>query len=365
MVQILGRVNPKLIRAMILTEANGAEAHRDVGAAMRVLTWDDHRGSRRGLAQVIDAAATGLYRLLCLGRLMAAIDREQPSIVVAASMFLYDSLPVCLWRSRSKHTGRILIAHLIAPPPHLGYSATIHFPSLSETSLWLNNLLSIVLGKIVGAHFVAVHQRIASALITHYHVDPHSVTVIPVGVTKVGCRDEVKDIDVLFLGRKHPQKGLRDLVRVWKMIRARLPDARLLIVGQTTAEVQGIFQCNLESAGVTAAGYVTDIEKSGFLCRAKALIFPSHFEGYPAVAIEALAHGTPVVAYDLPQLLDLRSKGITLVPRFDYTLLADAVAGLLTTHRELSDLAGLARSSSFDDWSASALSYQTLLTRLA
>lgn len=95
----------------------------------------------------------------------------------------------------------------------------------------------------------------------------------------------------LYAGRLSPEKGILPLVEEWP------DDQRLLLVGEGEQE-----------AAVRAAASGKDIQMLGSLERsellnlmrgARGVVFPSRcFEGFPLVYLEALAAGTPVLAWE-------------------------------------------------------------------
>jgi glycosyltransferase involved in cell wall biosynthesis len=71
-------------------------------------------------------------------------------------------------------------------------------------------------------------------------------------------------------------------------------------------------------------------EKYRLLSSARALLMPSRFETFGMVAIEALAAGAPVVAFDVGPLAEVAGPGgAYLVPPFDCKAFADIAMGLV------------------------------------
>lgn len=99
---------------------------------------------------------------------------------------------------------------------------------------------------------------------------------------------------ILAAGRLVPEKGFGELIDAFAMMRDR--NATLVIVGdgperaalEQRAAAKGV------ADRVTFPGYVPNIRP--WLDAARIFVLASHFEGYPAVLIEALAAGRPVVA---------------------------------------------------------------------
>ena len=134
---------------------------------------------------------------------------------------------------------------------------------------------------------------------------------------------------VLAAGRLVPEKGFARLIEAF----ATLPDvaARLVIVGDGP-EAEALRRQS-QALGIAdrvdLAGYVADIRP--WLDTARLFVLASDFEGYPAVMVEALAAGRPIVATDCTpatQLLDTPGAGM-VVPLNDVPALARAIATVL------------------------------------
>lgn len=106
---------------------------------------------------------------------------------------------------------------------------------------------------------------------------------------------------IAFIGRLAHQKNVHVVAQGMTLSAAEHPDLQHLIVGQgaLAAEVGAIVQGH----PVELTGYVEDVHQ--ILARSLALILVSHHEGLPNVALEAVTHGVPVVASDLPEHRDL------------------------------------------------------------
>lgn len=99
---------------------------------------------------------------------------------------------------------------------------------------------------------------------------------------------------VVAIGRLVEQKDFSLAIRAFAQVSA--PDARLVILGEGAERPQ--LAALIASLGlgrrVELAGYVDDVRP--WLDRARCLLLSSRYEGYPAVVVEALAAGRPVVA---------------------------------------------------------------------
>lgn len=113
------------------------------------------------------------------------------------------------------------------------------------------------------------------------------------------------------LGTIEGRKNHLLLLRIWKQLAARLGhDApKLVIIGQRGWEAGDAFAMLDDDPAlkdcVVELPRCTDAELGQWLRGARALLFPSFAEGYGMPLVEALGHGTPVIASDLKVFREL------------------------------------------------------------
>jgi glycosyltransferase involved in cell wall biosynthesis len=133
--------------------------------------------------------------------------------------------------------------------------------------------------------------------------------------------------EVVWAGRFEAQKDVPLALATIKALNHRIP-ARLTMLGDgagLAAARRRIAKLGLDHV-VTTPGHVPGIDD--WLESAGALLVTSHFEGGPAVAVEALAQGVPVVATDCSPLLRellASSEAGHIVPSRDPEALATAL----------------------------------------
>ena len=122
---------------------------------------------------------------------------------------------------------------------------------------------------------------------------------------------QIKPTYLAFLGRLAPEKGCPDAVRIAVMagkelhVAAKIEDIHLAYYKK---EVKPLF----EKHDVKYVGEITDVEKSEFLSGAIALVFPICWrEPFGLVMIEAMACGTPVIAYNEGAVPEVVEEGVT------------------------------------------------------
>jgi glycosyltransferase involved in cell wall biosynthesis len=138
------------------------------------------------------------------------------------------------------------------------------------------------------------------------HVSGNGVDIYPIEQGK----PEKKVYDGIFVGRISRDKGIFDLVQIWKRITARKPEFKLAIVGQgpDSLKLEDLIEDNNMSANIVLTGSCTDTELYALLKASRVFLFPSRFEGWGLAVGEALGAGLPVVCYDIPALREVFGK---------------------------------------------------------
>jgi glycosyltransferase involved in cell wall biosynthesis len=137
-----------------------------------------------------------------------------------------------------------------------------------------------------------------------------------------------------FVGRLRRYKGLDWVMRSLPAVLARVPDARLEVIGD--GPWAGALRAEAGRRGVAHAvdflGFLPGAQKVRHLQSAWALVQPSPKEGWGLTVVEAAACGTPVVASDAPGLRDsVRRDETGLLVRFGDTAgLSQALVRVLT-----------------------------------
>lgn len=126
---------------------------------------------------------------------------------------------------------------------------------------------------------------------------------------------------IIYVGRLKKAKRPDHALKAFKIIKRRMPDAELWVVGD------GYFKRSLvkmTSKGVKFFSGLNNDDRRELIKRAWVLVNPSVREGWGLNVIEANALGTPCVAYNVPGLRDSVRNGET---------------GLLARNGDIKDLA--------------------------
>ncbi|MEM8792952.1 MAG: glycosyltransferase family 1 protein [Pseudomonadota bacterium] len=140
-------------------------------------------------------------------------------------------------------------------------------------------------------------RRVASGL----NLSIPDLSVLPLGIDVPVCPERPRGDHFVCLGTIEPRKNHALLLEIW---REDWPD--LHIIGRRGWENREVFRrLDAEPPNIREEAGLGDDELWERLSTARALLFPSHVEGYGLPLAEALTLGTPVIASDLPALREV------------------------------------------------------------
>jgi len=150
-------------------------------------------------------------------------------------------------------------------------------------------------------YFVANSTHIQSDIKKYYQRES---TVIhpPIDVERFSVTSGNERQGFVIAGRQVPQKRFELAIQACNKL--ELP---LTVIGKGPehAKLQA-----MAGPTITFAGYVSDQEMPGYFAKAQGFIFPS-YEDFGVVPVEAMAAGTPVIAYQAGGALDYVTEGKT------------------------------------------------------
>src|SRR5712664_701133 len=136
---------------------------------------------------------------------------------------------------------------------------------------------------------------------------------------------------VLAVGNLQPRKNLVRLIKAFADLTAQGIDADLVIVGPEHFRSDLVRQ---EAAGLDArvrmTGYLTHRQLAACYECATVFAFPSLFEGFGIPALEAMAHGTPVVCAKAGALPEVCGDAALYFDPLDTTSIATTLKRVLT-----------------------------------
>ena len=117
-------------------------------------------------------------------------------------------------------------------------------------------------------------------------------------INESGPTSECTAKRVIAVGRLDYQKSFDRLIDAWRIVHEEAPDWRLDIFGQ--GEWRDSLQAMIDSAGLDDCVALNAPTKNiaAEYAASSILVMSSHYEGFPMVMVEGMAHGLPAVSFD-------------------------------------------------------------------
>jgi len=141
--------------------------------------------------------------------------------------------------------------------------------------------------------------------------------------------------DACFVGRFHPQKGVLELVDIWKLVCEKKPEAKLAMIGVGSLENEvkrEIKKLNL-AKNIELLGFKDGQEKYEVFKQSKIILHPATYDSGGMAACEAMAWRLPGVSFDLEALKTYYPKGMLKTPCCDLKKFAENITRLLDDDR--------------------------------
>jgi glycosyltransferase involved in cell wall biosynthesis len=250
-------------------------------------------------------------------------------VVVAGSHFLPDAAALARL-TRQGAFGVVYVYHLVA-----GRRATDARASWSKADEALSLRLLRGRARLVFTSNAETAESLSSRGFAPVRTD------VGIDASRLRTADvERKPHQAVFAARMTRPKGVVDAVSAWAKVVRRVPNARLVMIGDGPERERGIqltTRLGLADA-IDWRGFVPEEEKARLLSESRVFVAPSYEEGWGIAVCEALASDLPVVAYRLPVLDELFADAYCAAPlgqvddlaaRLTWVLEDDRLAGRL------------------------------------
>lgn len=180
---------------------------------------------------------------------------------------------------------------------------------------------------------IACSHYMAWEVETYFGAPPEKVDIIPNGVDPRRF-DALQGVDlssfrlgfarpnepiVYYVGRMVPEKGLSVLIDAAPLVLREWPEVKFVLAGgggyanelRAKADTLGV------GDSILFPGRISDEVRDGLFKVADVAVFPSLYEPFGIVALEAMAAGTPVVVSDvggLSEVVELHETGLKVYP---------------------------------------------------
>jgi len=215
-----------------------------------------------------------------------------------------------------------------------------HFPKEYHRLVWLFRTILLKVSIPTLSAVFTVSQASADDIKSRFPKGLRAIHVVPSGadprVAPLVCRDREQAIlqelglqdrkfaiSVLGGGRYKNQRGLAEGAA--KLLQWGRDDIDIIVVGDAIK----VFRTIPHVRSLRPLGFVTDEVLTVLYNNAKALIYPSLFEGFGLPIIEAQAAGLPVICSDLPVLREIGGRGAVFVEPHSAESIAEAIVAVL------------------------------------
>lgn len=292
-------------------------------------------------SNVLDYFRRALFGVLKLGGKI--LNQNCQNIVYSASDFWPDSIPAFILKMRNPEIKWIAGFYLFAPKPwqrDSPYKGKRWFIGLFY---WLTQLpIYWIVKRFADMVFVTSEPDVEKFVTKKRGRD--KIVVIRGGVDIKPSEEylssgeliplEKRKYDTCFVGRFHYQKGVLELIDIWKSVCERRPEAKLAMIGVGPLEEEvkeKIVKLSLQN-NVKLLGFKDGEEKYEIFKQSKIIVHPATYDSGGMAACEAMAWGLPGVSFDLEALKTYYPKGMIKTPCYDLKKFAENILSLLEDH---------------------------------
>lgn len=185
-----------------------------------------------------------------------------------------------------------------------------HATGLRQMELCANRADEVRVGCARADHFCVLHAAHGRALVTELKVPKSRVSIVGAGYREdlfhsSGRADDTGGT-ILYVGKLSAAKGVSELIAAFARVHARMPSARLHVVGSGSGKEAEWIGRELAAQGgsVVVHGQLDQAALAEIMRASTLCVLPSYYEGLPLVLVEAAASGCLLVSTALPGVVD-------------------------------------------------------------
>ena len=267
--------------------------------------------------------------------ILRKFQQVNKTIIYSSSDFWADSIPAFVARLRNKNAKWVASFYLFAPSPLSKTSpykgrkflrGLIYYLSQIPVYWLIKKYASMVWVTSESDRWRFINKRLPpeKVIAIRWGVDTTTPSTIP--------EPKEKKFDAVFIGRFHPQKGILELMDIWKLVCEKRPYAKLAIIGTGELEKdvrEKIRKYRLEN-NVTLFGFKDGVEKLKIFKESMIVVHPATYDTGAIAPMEAISCGLPAVMFDLPAFRTYYPKGVIKVPKNNLRMFAESILNLLS-----------------------------------
>jgi len=255
--------------------------------------------------------------------------------IYSSSDFYPDLLPAFYSKLINPKIKWIAGYYLLAPPPFSQSSPYKGINKIKGILYWTMQQPSLFIVK-KKADFVLVTSKPDIKKFPN-----KKVIVVQGGVNIIPSQKYLKSSNIIplnqrqydscFMGRFHFQKGVLELIDIWKKVTIHKPKAKLIIIddGELMNKVKNkIKKLGLKN-NITLTGFKENAKKHNIFKQSKIILHPATYDSGGMSAAQGMAYKLPAVSFDLESLKTYYPKGMLKTPKYNLDKFAQNIIKLL------------------------------------
>lgn len=261
------------------------------------------------------------------------LENSSKTIVYSASEFWMDSLPALLLKLRYPEVKWVAAWYQTAPNPFKGYNWGLVY--------WLEQIpIKPLIER--WTDLILINNEEEKQVFPKKYKEGKIMVVLGAvdleGIKnwKVKLKKQAKVYDAVFQGRLHPQKGVLELIDIWRLVVDQNSNAKLIMIGDgpLMENVKIKIQKSKLENNVILTGYLFDgEEKYRIFSQSKLVVHPAFYDSGGMAAAEAMAFGLPAVGFALKSFKSYYPQGMIKVKIGDIKAFAKTIVELLKNVR--------------------------------
>lgn len=287
------------------------------------------------------------------------LENNPSTVVYSASEFWMDSIPAFILKLRYPNIKWVAAWFQAAPNPLVGFTEGAREETYKFRAFFYWFIQKTVKPLIANfADFILVNNELEKR---QFSKKGKMITVLGAvnvdGITKyrrLHPAPKNKKYLAVFQGRFHPQKGVLELIDIWKLVTKQIPDARLAMIGDgpLMKNVKLKIKNEILEKNIDLFGYLYDGDKKySIFNNSRIVIHSSFYDSGGMAAQEAMAFGLPCVGFDLKSYKLYYPKGMIKVPVGNKEVFSDTIVRLSLNEKHYKKLSGEAADLVGKDWS--------------
>lgn len=164
--------------------------------------------------------------------------------------------------------------------------------------------------------------------------EEYFVPTSPEQVAQIRAKFDIPEQYLYYVGSIEPRKNLGLVVRALAELRQNYSGTIKLVISGSKSWLTSELYQQIQALGLTDqvifTGRVTEAEKIALLSAATAFVFPSFYEGFGLMVLEAMAAGCPVITSNVSALPEVAGAAALTVGTNDAVGLARQIHQLMT-----------------------------------